>query len=143
MTEFIRPVVAELQLFAAESELKVPVVPPVAPIGVPVARLRRMAEKLHLHLLEFPRAKGKVPRRDLVAEAFSGLRDSERYFGPHGVEDVLEVNEHSLGRFGAEERRIFRAPQRAKRGFEHQVEFTRLGELALVVLARMLARLEG
>src|SRR5262245_63255596 len=109
MTQFIRTVVAKLQFFATESELKIPVIPPVAPVRIPVARLRGMAEELHFHLLEFARAKCKVSWCDLVAEAFTCLSDSKRHFGPHSVQHVLEIDEHSLGRFGTEERRIFRS----------------------------------
>ena len=43
---------------------------------------------------------------------------------------VLEVDEDALGRFGAEEGRVFLAAQRADDGLEHQVEFARLGQRA-------------
>jgi len=39
--------------------------------------LRRLAEILDLHLLEFARAEGEVTGRDLVAEYFADLRDAK------------------------------------------------------------------
>src|SRR5262249_1273150 len=101
-----------------------------------------MAEELHLHLLELARAKGEVARGDLVAEALSRLRGTGGDPDAHRLEQVLEVDEHPLGRLWAEKGRIFCAPQSAEGRLEHQIEFARFGELAFVVLARMLARLE-
>ena len=95
-----------------------------------------MAEELDLHLLELARAEGEIPRRDLVAEALADLGDAER--NPHAgaVEHVLEVDEDALGRFGAQEGRVFLGAQRADDRLEHQVEFARLGERAGLVRVR-------
>src|SRR3569832_909937 len=101
-----------------------------------------MAEELHLHLLELARAEGEVARRDLVAKALARLGDPEGDLHPAAVHDVLEVDEHALCRFGTQERRPFFSRERPDGRLEHQVEFPRLGQAALVVLPRMLAGLE-
>ena len=101
-----------------------------------------MAEELDLHLLELARAEGEVPRRDLVAKALADLRDAEGNLHPRAVEHVLEVDEDALRRFRPQKGGPLFAAQRADDRLEHQVEFARLGQLALFELARMLARLE-
>src|SRR5437868_14161729 len=101
-----------------------------------------MAEELHFHLLELARTKREVARRDLVAETLAGLRDAERNFYARRIAHVFEVDEHSLSRLGAKKCHVVGAAQGAERGLEHEVELARLGELALVGFARMLAGLE-
>ncbi len=140
--QLVGRVVAEPQVLFRDAQVDVPVVAAVAPILVPGARLAGMAEELHLHLLELARAEGEVPRRDLVAEALADLRDAEGNFHPRAVEHVLEVDEHPLGRLRPQEGRPLFAGQGADDRLEHQVEFARLGELALLEFAGMLARLE-
>src|SRR5260221_14275636 len=78
MAQLVFGMISQLQLFAAETQVEIPIVAAVAPIGVPLERLRRMTEELHFHLFEFARTKGEISRRDLVAETFSGLRDAKR-----------------------------------------------------------------
>src|SRR5690349_2772215 len=101
-----------------------------------------MAEELHLHLLELARAKSEVARGDLVAETLPRLRNSERHFGADRIEHVFEIDEHPLGGLGTEERRVLRTAERSESRLEHQIELARLGELAFIVLARILARFE-
>src|SRR5258708_5355702 len=101
-----------------------------------------MAEELHFHLLELARAKREIARRNLVAETLSRLRDTEWDFHPCRIAHILEVDEHSLRRFGAKKGDVVGSPQSAQRRFEHEVEFARLGELTLVMFARMFAGLE-
>ena len=87
-----------------------------------------MAEELDFHLLELAGAEGEVPRRDLVAEALADLGDAERHPHPGAVQDVFEVDEHSLGGFRPEEGGVVLAAHRADDRLEHEVEFPRLGE---------------
>src|SRR5688500_19819536 len=49
--------------------------PHLAPLLERFGVRARLHEELHLHLLEFPRAEDEVPRRYLVPERFSYLRD--------------------------------------------------------------------
>ncbi len=142
MAELVFRVIAEPQLFATEPQIHIPVVAAVAPVGVPRERLRGMAEKFHLHLFELARAKREVPWSDFIAEALARLRDAERHLDANRVDHVLEVDKHSLRRFGAEEGRVFFAAQCPKCRLEHQIEFARLSELALVVFAGMLTWFE-
>jgi hypothetical protein len=74
----------------------VPVEPLVDPVAVPLVRLGRRHEELHLHLLELEGAEDEVPGRDLVAERLADLRDPERRLPPRDRGDVLEVDEDSL-----------------------------------------------
>ena len=74
----------------------------VAPILIPLHRLVRVAEELDFHLLEFPTAEGVIARVDLVAERLADLGDPKRKFKTAAVEDVLEIGEDALGRFGTE-----------------------------------------
>src|SRR5262249_41356229 len=98
------------------------------PEFVPLGGFVGMAEPLHFHLLEFTRAKDEVSRRDLVAEALSDLRDTERNFDARGIDDVLEVKEDSLSRFRAQIGFGIVTLKRADEGDEHQVERARLCE---------------
>src|SRR5262249_26098405 len=104
--------------------------PLVAPILIPLGRLRRMAEKLDLHLLELSRAERKIPRRDLVAEALAHLSNAERHTNAAGIEHVFEVHEDALRSLGTEERCTLLAAERADIGLEHQVKLARFRECA-------------
>ena len=95
-----------------------------------------MAEKLHLHLLEFARTEGEVARRDFVAETFALLRDAERHLHAAAVHHVAEVDEHPLRRFRPKERLAVVALHRADVRLEHQVELTRLGQRAQLLRVR-------
>ena len=66
------------------------------PIGVFVDEI------LHLHLLKLAGAEDEVTRGDFVAERFTDLGDTEGQFHAAGIDDILEVDEHALGGFGAE-----------------------------------------
>ena len=95
-------------------------------------------EELHLHLLELARAEDEVARRDLVAEGLADLGDPERRFLARELQDVLEVDEDALGRLGAQvgdRAGLLHGPDGR---FEHQVEVTRLGQVALVGFAGVL-----
>ena len=116
VAQLVLIMLTQSQPFAREPQIGVPLHPPVAPILVPFARCRRVAEELDFHLLELARAKRKIPRRDLVAKTLADLRDAERNLHPRAVGDVLEVDEDALSRFGAEERRVFFAAHRADDG---------------------------
>ena len=89
-----------------------------------------MAEELDLHLLEFTRAEGEIPRRDFVAKTLADLRDAEGNFYPRAVQDVFEIDENPLGGFGTEECLAAFIANRAGMGFEHQIELARLGNSA-------------
>ena len=78
----------------------------------------------------------KLPGRDLVAERLADLRDPERRLAPGELSDVLEVDEDPLRGLGAQEDGRARLLDRADARLEHQVELTRLGQVALARLAR-------
>ncbi len=101
------------------------------PIGEPLQVGARLAEELHLELLEFAGAEREVPRGDFVAEAFPGIADAEGNLLPAGALDVFEVDEDALSRLRAEvdgAGGILRDPNV---GLEHHVEFADGGEIAL------------
>ena len=72
----------------------------------------------------------KLPGRDLVAEGLADLADAERRLLPRGGEDVAEVHEDALGRFGPQVVQAFLAGHRAEVGLEQAGEFLRLGPFA-------------
>src|SRR5579875_1503280 len=95
-----------------------------------------MAEELDLHLLEFSASESVISRIDLVAECFTDLSDPKRYFKPAGIQDVLEIDKNTLGRFRTQIGQGGFILQSPHEGFEHQIEGAWLGQLALVVLPR-------
>ena len=106
---------------------------------VPLLRLVRRHEVLHLHLLELARAEDEVAGRDLVAERLADLRDPERRLLARELQDVLEVEEDPLGGLGAQEDARALVRDRAHVRLEHQVEHARLGQLAAALGAAQLA----
>ena len=89
-----------------------------------------MAEELDLHLLEFARAEGEIPRRDFVAETLADLGDAERDPHARAVEDVLEVDENALRGFRTQKCFAGLVADGARVGLEHQVEFAGFGQRA-------------
>src|SRR5712692_8288559 len=100
-----------------------------------------MTEELNLHLLEFSGAEGEIARRDLVPKALPDLGDPEGNVHARRVAHVLEVDKNALRRLRTQEGGVFFRPHRTDDGLEHQIEFSRRGELTLLVLAGMAARL--
>ena len=110
---------------------------------VPLPAVVGVAEEFHFHLLKFARAEDEVARGDFVAEGLADLGDAEGDLDPHGIEDVLVVQEDALGGFRPEVGHVVLAGGGAHEGLEHQVEAARFGQLAVAVLARVLAGLSG
>src|SRR5262245_23767825 len=102
-----------------------------------------MTEEFDLHLFELTTSKNVVSWVNFVAKRFSDLGDSEGKLEPCAVEHVSEVHEDSLCRFGPQVSLILLVTQSADICLEHQIELSRLGQLAFVELARRFARLEG
>ena len=132
----VRP---DTKVLLPDPEAEVPAHALVDPVAVPLLRLRGRDEVLHLHLLELERAEDEVPGRDLVPERLSDLRDPERRLAPGDLRDVLEVDEDALRCLGAQVGVEPRLLDRADARLEHEVELARLGEVAEVRLAGMLA----
>src|SRR5262249_51222283 len=137
----LRPVLAHAEPAAPQAVAEVPVEALVDPVAVPALRVRGRDEVLHLHLLELAHAEEEVPGCDLVPERLADLRDPEGRAPPRELQDVLEVDEDALRGLGPEVRKRGRVLERADVRLEHQVELTRFGEVALLPLARVLARL--
>src|SRR3989338_1295846 len=53
-------------------------------------------EILYFHLLKFPRAKKKIPRRYFVPESFANLSQTKRQFRMERIHHILEIHKHSL-----------------------------------------------
>src|SRR5204862_7333564 len=90
--ELLGSVVAQAQEARADTGRRVPALALAEPVLVPIRRLVRRDEGLHLHLLELAGAKDEVPRGDLVAERLADLGDSERGLSARELKDVLEVD---------------------------------------------------
>ena len=110
------------------------------PVAVPLLRLGRRDEELHLHLLELERAEDEVAGRDLVPERLADLRDPERRLAARDLEHVLVVDEDPLGGLGSEVDLRPGLLDGADARLEHQVELARLGQVAVGRLAGPLAR---
>src|SRR5436190_2292273 len=99
LTRLVRP---GARVIGPDAELLVPLAPALDPPLVPLLRLGRRDEELHLHLLELAGAEDEVAGDDLVAERLADLRDSERRLDARELEHVLEVDEDPLRRLGAQ-----------------------------------------
>ena len=91
--------------------------------------LRRFDEKLNLHLLEFSRAKNEVAGRYLVAKRAADLRDAKRQLAICAVENVFEVDEHTLRSFRSQISQARFILNRTDRRSEHEIELARLREV--------------
>src|SRR5262245_2131465 len=91
--------------------------------------LRRLAEILDFHLLEFASAEGEIAGRDLVAESLADLRYAERKLAAHSLLHVGEIDEHALRRFGPHVSDVLFAFDRTDRRLEHQIEVAGLSHI--------------
>src|SRR5205814_8013178 len=126
----LRAVLADAQPAPPQAVPEVPAEPFVDPVAVPPLRLVGRDEVLHLHLLELPHAEEEVAGSDLVPERLADLRDAERGPPARKLQHVLEVDEDPLSRLGAQVRARAGILNRADSRLEHQVELTRLGQVA-------------
>ena len=133
--ELVRLVRARAQVALPDAVADVPREPLGDPVAIPLVRLARRHEVLHLHLLELERAEDEVSRRDLVPERLADLRDPERRLAACDLGDVLEVDEDALGRLGPEVDVDTGLLHSADARLEHQVELPRLGQIAIGRLA--------
>ena len=85
-------------------------------------------KKFDLHLFELAGSEGEVPRVDFVTESFPYLGDSEGQFFSRDFENIFELDEHGLGRFGPKVGEISFVLDGADVGFEHEVELPGFGE---------------
>ena len=89
----------------------------------------RTTKIFQFHLLKFPGPEGEITRVDLVTKRLPDLSDAERELFAGNFQNVPELYENGLGRFGTQvgQRRIvFRG---ADVRFEHQVKCTGFGEV--------------
>src|SRR5437899_2569070 len=115
MRSLLGAVLANSQPAPAEPVAQIPVEPFVDPVAVPLLRLGRRDEELHLHLLELAQPEEEVAGRDLVAEGLAAdLRDAERRLAARELRDVLEVDEDPLRGLGAEVRGRAAVPEDGK-----------------------------
>ncbi len=100
----------------------------------PVDRLQRIDEELDLHLLELAGPEDEIAGRDLVAKGLADLGDPKRQLPPCRLLDVLEVHEDRLRRLRPEPRDGRGVLDRTHERLEHEVELTRIRELALAAV---------
>ncbi len=77
-----------------------------------------------------PRAEGVISWRHFVAERLPYLGDAERNFDTRSIDDVAEVREDALRRFGAQIDLAGVILNGAGIGFEHQIELLGFGKSA-------------
>ncbi len=85
-------------------------------------------KKFNFHLFEFAGSEGEVAGVDFVTESLSNLGDSEGEFFSRDFENIFELDEHGLGRFGPEVGKISLVLDRADVRFEHEVELPGFGK---------------
>ena len=94
---------------------------------MPLLVRTRLAEELQLHLLELASAEDEVAGRDLVAEGLAHLADAEGRLLAGRAHDGCEVDEDSLGGFGAQVVQAGLVIDRPQVGLEQAGELARLG----------------
>ena len=139
MAELLGVVLAHAEHVLRDAEVDVPAQALLTPVLEPLGALVGRHEELHLHLLELARTEDEVAGRDLVAERLADLGDPERRLFPGELQDILEVDEDPLGRFGAQVDGRALLGDRAHVRLEHEVELARLGQLPAADRAAKLA----
>ena len=130
--KFFLGMFAEAELFLVHAEVvHEPVEAVLAPEVVPVKFGARFAEEFKFHLFKFAGTEDEVTRSDFVTEALTDLTDTERNARADVVDNVLEVNEDTLGRFRTQVDLVAFAFDHADFGLEHQVECAGLGPVGL------------
>src|SRR5688572_7736578 len=130
MRQLVLLVLAQSQVLFADAVFWIPSKAFIEPSLMPFFIGAGDNEKLDFHLLEFAAAKSKISRRNLVAEGLADLRDTERQLHAHGLENVIEVNENTLGGFRPQVSHRGILLHRTHESFKHQVELARFGKLA-------------
>src|SRR5262245_36455772 len=92
--------------------------PPLVPLFVGA----RHYEILNFHLFELAHPEDEVLRSNLVAICLSDLRNTERKFSIRRIEDVLEIDEDTLGGLWTQIRDIVLVLDGPDRRLEHQIE---------------------
>ena len=132
--KLLAAVIAHAEILGVHAQGQQPIHAEGLPMLEPLPALRGRAEEFQFHLLELAGTEDEVARRDFVAERFADLADAEgRFFAARG-QHIPEVDEDSLGRFGPQVNRrgaVFRDPHV---GFEHQVELTDRGPVAIAAI---------
>ena len=82
----------------------------------------RLAEELHLHLLELPHTEDELPGNHLVTESFADLGDTEGDFHAAGFLHIYIVHENALCGFGAQINSVRSFARAAELSAEHQIE---------------------
>ena len=123
--------VPDPHLFRFDAQLLQPVNAELLPVCKPFQVRIRFAEKLQFHLLKLPGPESEVAGRNLVAEGFADLPDSERDFLSGSALYVLEVYKNALGRFGTQIYGALGVLRHALEGLEHQVELTDIRKIVL------------
>src|SRR5688572_19335980 len=99
MRQLVLLVLAQAQVLFADAVFRIPSKAFIEPSLIPFFIGAGDDEKLDFHLLEFAAAKSEIPWGDLVAEGLADLRDTEGKLHAHGLENVIEIDENTLGGF--------------------------------------------
>src|SRR5215510_14386598 len=129
MGQLLLSLLARPQSLRLDAELRVPVLPHIAPVFVPLPRLDGMTEKLNLHLLELAAAERVVSRIDFISERLADLSDSEGQLEASAIDNISEIREDALGGFGTEISLVVLITHCANVSLKHQVELTRFSKL--------------
>ena len=123
---------AEAELFLVHAEVvHEPVEAVLAPEVVPFQFGARFAEEFQFHLFEFAGTEDEVTRSDFVTERLTDLAHTERNARADVIDNVLEVDEDTLGGFRTEVNLVAFAFDHTDFGLEHQVKCAGLGPVGL------------
>ena len=127
--KFFRVMVAKTKIFFLYAERIKEITAIGTPIIEPFEVCSRFAEKFEFHLLKFSDSENEVTRSYLVSERFAYLTDAERNLFSRCSLNVFEVYENALCSFGTKIQSRGRILGNALERFEHQVEFSYIGEI--------------
>src|SRR5438105_4488205 len=123
--------IEESEAVASHSErFDIPAHALFAPVVEPTLVLFRLDKVFQLHQLELTKPEDEITRSNLVAKGSPLLRDPKWHANPRGVDHVLKVNKHSLGSLRPEICLRCTVLHGADVGLKHQIEESRLTQLA-------------
>ena len=128
--ELLLRVLVEPDVPRIDAQIHVPGPAVVDPVLVPLLVGARLAEELHLHLLELAGAEDEVARGDLVAEGLADLADAEGRLLAGRAHDIDEVDEDALSGLGSQVVQAGLVVDGAEIGLEQAGEGPRLGPRA-------------
>ena len=122
MRKFIFGVLANPQHVGRDAQVDIPLHARLAPVVVPLRTFAWRNEEFELHLFELARAKNKVTGGNFISETFTHLSNSKWRLLATRLQDVGEIDEHTLRSFWAKINSRTLTLDRAGMRLEHQIK---------------------